>query len=228
MTTILIIEDDPKIADLLRLYCEQEGYRVLHSDCGKTGLELAQQSNPDVILLDRMLPEMEGLDILRELRSTHQTPVLILSAKSDEIERVVGLELGADDYISKPFSPKEVIARIKAVLRRSHSSPTSNGKILDAGSLSIYPDEMRVTIDGESIALSALEFKLLHLMVSSPERVYSRDQLMDVLYDSKGLVYDRTIDAHIKKLRKKLKDSPKKPRFIESVHGVGYKFKSQS
>lgn len=228
MTTILIIEDDPKIADLLRLYCEQESYRVIHSDCGKTGLELAQQSDPDVILLDRMLPEMEGLEILRELRLTHQTPVLILSAKSDEIERVVGLELGADDYISKPFSPKEVMARIKAILRRSQNSPAPNTKNVEIGMLSINPEKMSVTLEGKSLRLSVLEFKLLHLLASHPERVYSREQLMNELYDSKGLVYDRTIDAHVKNLRKKLKDSPKNARFIESVHGVGYKFKAQS
>lgn len=228
MTSILIIEDDPKIADLLRLYCEQESYRVLHSDCGKTGLELAKQSNPDVILLDRMLPEMEGLEILRELRTTHQTPVLILSAKSDEIERVVGLELGADDYISKPFSPKEVMARIKAVLRRSNHVVAPDSKSLEVGPLKIDPEKMSVTLDKKSLSLSVLEFKLLHLLASHPDRVYSREQLMDALYDSKGLVYDRTIDAHVKNLRKKLDDSPKKARFIESVHGIGYKFKAQS
>jgi DNA-binding response OmpR family regulator len=227
MTTILIIEDDPKISDLLKLYCEQEGYRAISSETGPSGLELARQVNPDLILLDRMLPGMEGLDVLRQLRQTHQTPVLILSAKSDEIERVVGLELGADDYISKPFSPKEVMARIKAVLRRGQSINRKDSPI-SIGELEMNAEKMTVTLDHKSIALSVLEFKLLHLLASNPGRVYSRDQLMDSLYDSKGLVYDRTIDAHIKNLRKKLGDKPKTPRFIESVFGVGYKFKEQS
>jgi len=226
MTTVLIIEDDPKIADLLKLYCEQESYRVIHSENGKEGLELAIKVNPDVILLDRMLPEMEGLEILREIRLNHQTPVLILSAKSDEIERVLGLELGADDYISKPFSPKEVMARIKAILRRSKSAPSAD-KALDLGELKIFPDKMRVTLEGKALTLSALEFKLLYILASDPGRVFSRDQLMEQLYNSKAMVYDRTIDAHVKNLRKKLKDDPKKARYIESVFGVGYKFKEQ-
>lgn len=226
MNSILIIEDDPKIAALLTLYCEQEGYRVLHSDNGRRGLELALQALPDLILLDRMLPEMEGLDVLRELRLHHQTPVLILSAKSDEIERVVGLELGADDYISKPFSPKEVMARIKAVLRRSHGLQETLAA-LHVGLLEIQPERMSARLEGQELSLSALEFRLLHLLASHPGRVFTRDQLMESLYDSKAQVYDRTIDAHIKNLRKKMGDSPKTPRYIESVFGVGYKFKDQ-
>ncbi|MFT7183759.1 MAG: two-component system alkaline phosphatase synthesis response regulator PhoP [Oceanicoccus sp.] len=227
MTTVLIIEDDQKITELLKLYCEQEGYRAITSETGPDGLQLAQEANPDVILLDRMLPGMEGLDILRELRKTHQTPVLILSAKSDEIERVVGLELGADDYISKPFSPKEVMARIKAILRRSQSVQEIQSSIHE-GKLEINPEKMSVKLDGETLTLSALEFKFLHLLASHPGRVYSRDQLMELLYDSKALVYDRTIDAHIKNIRKKLGDNPKTPLYIQSVFGVGYKFKEQS
>lgn len=226
MTSVLIIEDDKKIADLLTLYCEEESYRVIHSENGREGLELALKVNPDVILLDRMLPEMEGLEILREIRQNHQTPVLILSARSDEIERVLGLELGADDYISKPFSPKEVMARIKAVLRRSKSAPKSE-KALSVGKLEIFPDKMRVKLEGETLTLSALEFRLLYIIASAPGRVFSRDQLMEELYDSKAMVYDRTIDAHIKNLRKKMSDDPKKPKYIESIFGVGYKFKEQ-
>ncbi len=225
MTTILIIEDDTKIANLLKLYCEQENYRVLHSESGKEGLELAKQIKPDLVLLDRMLPEMEGLDVLKEIRQSHSFPILILSAKSDEIERILGLEFGADDYITKPFSPKEVIARIKAVLRRSHMQEDQISEKIERGPLKLYPEKMLVQLNGKSIRLSGLEFKLLYLLASHPGRVFSREQIMESLYDSKAMVYDRTIDAHIKNLRKKLKDPAKKPRFLISVFGVGYKFK---
>lgn len=221
--TILIIEDDPKIADLIELYLLKEEYRVLKSENGKEGLELALQIKPALIILDRMLPEMEGLEVLRKLRAKFEIPVLILSAKSDEIERILGLEMGADDYLSKPFSPKELVARVKAILRRQ-SCPDGEPSVIELKGISLDPEKMSTHVNGKNSDLSVLEFKLLHTLMKHPGRVFSREQLMSELYNSQALVFDRTIDAHVKNLRKKLKDDPKKPKYIESVFGAGYKF----
>lgn len=223
---ILIIEDDAKIADLVRLYLEKEGYRVLTSDNGREGLELALKVKPSLLILDRMLPELEGLEILKRLRAQASLPVIVLSAKSDEFERVLGLELGADDYVSKPFSPKELVARVKTVLRRTQnqSEPEAEKRPLSIEGLSVDPLKMRVELDGSEVKLSSLEFRLLWILASHPGRVYTRDQLLSELYGSQAVVFDRTVDAHVKNLRKKLKDPSKNPRFIASLFGVGYKF----
>ncbi len=223
MKTILIIEDDAKIAELMQLYLNKEDFRTVHSATGSEGLELALKIHPDLVILDRMLPEMEGLEVLRQLRTKYSTPVLIVSAKSDEIEKVVGLEVGADDYLSKPFSPKELVARVKAILRRSQPSERAGQETLHFQDLVLDPEKMSVTQATKSISLSALEFKLLCTLARHPGRVYSREQLMQEVYESASLVFDRTVDAHIKNIRKKLKDNPKKPRYIASVFGVGYK-----
>ncbi len=225
---ILIVEDDVKIADLVRLYLEKEGYRVLCSSDGQEGLELALKVKPQLLILDRMLPSLEGLELLKQLRAQASLPVILLSAKSDEFEKVLGLELGADDYISKPFSPNELVARVKTVLRRSKPLSTneeSETQVLEVEGLRIDPQRMQVTLEGQELPLSSLEFRLLRLLAAHPGRVYTRDQLITELYaSSQNLVYDRTIDAHVKNLRKKLKENSKKPRFIASVFGVGYKF----
>jgi len=225
--TILIIEDDPKITDLIRLYCEEEGFRVISSGNGSEGLQLALNGNPALIILDRMLPEIEGLEILKAIRQEKNTPVLLVTAKADEIERVLGLELGADDYIAKPFSPKEMMARVKAILRRSNGSSAKN-TIIEHKKLKIDPEKMRVELKGKERKLSTTEFKLLYLLANHPGRVYSREELIDHLHKSYNeIVLDRTIDAHVKNIRKKLDDSPKKPEYIESVFGVGYKLKEE-
>jgi len=221
--TILIIEDDLKIAELMQLYLEKEEFRTIHSLTGSEGLALALKIHPDLVILDRMLPEMEGLEVLRQLRTKYSTPVLIVSAKSDEIEKVIGLEVGADDYLSKPFSPKELVARVKAILRRSQPAEHAGQEALRIQDLILDPEKMSVTQEDKSIALSALEFKLLYTLARHPGRVYSREQLMQEVYESASLVFDRTVDAHVKNVRKKLKDNPKKPRYIASVFGVGYK-----
>lgn len=226
---ILIIEDDTKIADLVRLYLERDGYRVLVSHDGKEGLELALKAKPQLLILDRMLPSMEGLEILKQLRAHSSLAVIVLSAKSDEIEKVVGLELGADDYVSKPFSPKELMARVKTVLRRmkpNGSAEASTGEtMIRSGDLLLDHNKMLVELDEKEEQLSSMEFKLLFFLASHAGRVYTRDQLLSEVYaSSQNLVYDRTIDAHVKNIRKKLKEDSKKPRFIASVFGVGYKF----
>jgi DNA-binding response OmpR family regulator len=221
--TILIIEDDLKIAELMQLYLEKEDFRVIYAATGTEGLELALKIQPDLLILDRMLPGLEGLEVLRQLRSKFTTPVLIVSAKSDEVEKIVGLEVGADDYLSKPFSPKELVARVKAILRRAQAQPEDAREKVKLQDLILDPERMAVMQEGKTIPLSALEFKLLYTLVRHPGRVYSREQLMQEVYESASLVFDRTVDAHIKNIRKKLSDNPKNPRYIASVFGVGYK-----
>ena len=221
---ILVIEDDEKIADLVRLYLEKEGYRVLMATDGQEGLELALKTRPELLILDRMLPSLEGLEILKQLRAQVSLPVIVLSAKSDEFEKVLGLELGADDYVSKPFSPKELVARVKTVLRRSKAVLTTEERVVELQGLQIDPSKMRVELEGQVLSLSSLEFRLLYFLASHAGRVYTREQLLLELYGSQALVFDRTVDAHVKNLRKKLRENSKKPRFIASVFGVGYKF----
>lgn len=221
--TILIIEDDFKIADLIRIYLEKENYRSLIANDGISGLEMALKVKPDLIILDRMLPGMEGLDVLRSIRKENDIPILILSAKADEMEKIIGLEVGADDYLSKPFSPKELIARVKAILRRS-TAANSTINTLKVSELELNSEKFQAKYFGKIIELSPLEFKILYTLAKDPGRVFSRKQLMEEAYESsQNIVFDRTIDAHIKNLRRKLKDSPKKPKLIASVFGVGYK-----
>ncbi len=174
-----------------------------------------------------MLPEIDGMQVLKEIRSYSNVPVIILTAKEEEIEKILGLEMGADDYVTKPFSPKEVMARVKAVLRRStpKAETKNNVKISD---LEIDANKFEVKKGNKKIQLSALEFKLLNLLASSPGRVFPREQIMKNIYESDSkIVFDRTIDVHVKNLRKKLGDNPKKPKYIESIFGVGYKFKEE-
>lgn len=221
--TILIIEDDFKIADLIRIYLEKENYRSLIANDGISGLEMALKVKPDLIILDRMLPGMEGLDVLRSVRKEHDVPILILSAKADEMEKIIGLEVGADDYLSKPFSPKELIARVKAILRRS-TAANSTINTLKVGELELNSEKFQAKYFGKIIELSPLEFKILYTLTKDPGRVFSRKQLMEAAYESsQNIVFDRTIDAHIKNLRRKLKDNSKKPKLIASVFGIGYK-----
>lgn len=225
--TILIIEDDPKITDLIRLYCEQDGFRVISSASGAEGLELATKGQPDCVILDRMLPEMEGMEVLKGIRKTSHVPVILVTAKADEMERILGLELGADDYVAKPFSPKELMARVKAVLRRSVTRAPEQ-EVIQWKDLVIDPQKMSILQGSKRIECSAMEFKLLQAMANQPGRVFSREELIDLLHDSYAdIVLDRTIDAHVKNLRKKLGDNPKKPTYIQSVFGVGYKCKEE-
>ncbi|MEK9159348.1 MAG: response regulator transcription factor [Patescibacteria group bacterium] len=220
--TILIIEDDLKIADLIQLYLQKEEYRTVQAHDGREGVELALRIKPDLIVLDRMLPEMEGLEVLKKVRAQLDTPVLILSAKADEMEKTIGLEVGADDYLSKPFSPKELVARVKAILRRTRAANPA-ADVLHYKDLTLDPEKLSVLQDKRSVPLSPLEFKLLHTLTKNPGRVFSRQQLMEEIYDSTTIIFDRTVDAHVKNLRKKLSDSPKQPRYLGSVFGVGYK-----
>jgi two-component system response regulator BaeR len=216
---VLIVEDEPKLAGLLRDYLQQAGFTTLCLGNGTEVVPRVREEMPDLILLDLMLPGRDGIDICKEIRSFSSVPIIMVTARIEEIDRLLGLELGADDYICKPFSPREVVARVKAVLRRVGSGQTirTEGLVLDES-------RYRVTLSGQDLDLTAVEFKLLQFLAANPGRIYSRQQLMDRIYPDQRIVADRTIDSHIKKLRKKLTDVSPSTELIHSVYGVGYKF----
>jgi len=214
---ILIVEDEEKIAHLLRDYFVQANYEVQILDRGDLVLPWLLDNDADVMLLDIMLPGLDGISVCREVRQQSNIPILMITAKVEEIDRLLGLEMGADDYICKPFSPREVVARVKAILRRVSAS--------DAPSSEFYLDEQKyqITYKQHMLSLTAVEFQLLKPMYKEPQRVFSRNQLMDNMYSDNRVVSDRTIDSHIKKLRKKLSELSPEHDFIESVYGVGYR-----
>ena len=225
---VLIIEDEPELVEVLQSYLLKAGYEVATALRGDEGLKKWEDVRPDLVILDLNLPGMDGLDVAREIRRKDDTPIIMLTARVEETDRLIGLELGADDYISKPFSPREVVARVRAVLRRTKSGKQEQEKnedLLNIGSLEINLGEYMVKRSGEEIELTPTEFKILVLLASHPGRVYSRLQLLE---DTQGMAfegYERTIDAHIKNLRSKLEKNPRKPEFIETVFGIGYRFK---
>lgn len=224
---ILIIEDEGKIALMVKDYLEKEGFKVLVAESGNRGMELARSDSFALIILDLLLPDINGLDICRILRQESNIPIIMLTAKSQEVDRVVGLEMGADDYITKPFSLAELAARIRAVLRRSGEQkfhPESQKKTFAGGRLSIDPEKYEVKKDGENILLTPTEFKILSLMAAHPGRVYSRLQLLEAALGETFSGYERSIDTHISNLRKKIEDDPANPLFIITVFGLGYKF----
>lgn len=211
---ILVVEDEPKLAALLRDYLQAEGHRVTCLADGLAVVPAVRASKPQLILLDIMLPGRDGLDICRELRTFSDVPIMLITARVEEVDRLLGLDLGADDYICKPFSPREVMARVRAVLRRR--PPANNGLRLDA-------EAYRAFYDQQELDLTPVEFRLLHCLATSPGRVYSRDQLMDHLYDDHRVVTDRTVDSHVKNLRRKLEQAAPERELIHSIYGVGYK-----
>jgi len=216
---VLVVEDEVKLARLLLDYLHQSGFETLTVADGAEVVALVRQQSPDLILLDLMLPGRDGLEICREIRTFSSVPIIMVTARIEEIDRLLGLELGADDYICKPFSPREVVARVKAVLRRSDKDAPlpMNGLKLDEACY-------RATLDSRELDLTAVEFKLLQFLAASPGRIYSRQQLMDRIYPDERVVSDRTIDSHIKKLRRKIADISTEKELIHSVYGVGYKF----
>jgi DNA-binding response OmpR family regulator len=223
MATILIIEDEPELVKVLRSYLEQAGFSVLSAQRGDSGLSLWEQKKPDLVLLDLNLPGMDGLDVARSIRRTSSTPVIMLTARVEEADQLVGLELGADDYITKPFSPRLVVARVRALLRRTEQSPEAR-QMLRLVDLEIDLEGHTVRRSGELVELTPTEFNLLVALLSQPGRAFSRLQLLDASQGTAYEGYERTIDAHIKNLRAKLEPDPKKPRYIETVFGVGYRF----
>ncbi|MDX6658100.1 MAG: hypothetical protein QOH62_2893 [Solirubrobacteraceae bacterium] len=222
---VLVVDDEPSVHEVVRAYLEREGFVVLSASDGREGLRMAEERRPALIVLDLMLPDLSGEDIVREVRRRSDVPILMLTARSGEDDRVFGLELGADDYLTKPFSPRELVARIKAVLRRApdNDAPLLSRIVLDDGSLVVDTDRHEVTLAGELVELTASEFRLLVALARHPGRVYSRPQLVERLQGHDFPGYERTIDAHVKNVRRKLGDDPRDPRYVITVHGVGYK-----
>jgi DNA-binding response OmpR family regulator len=219
MPTVLIIEDENELVKVLRSYLEKAGMTVIDANRGDSGLVIWDKSRPDIVILDLNLPGLDGLDVAREIRRKANTPIIMVTARVDETDRLIGLELGADDYVTKPYSPREVVARVRAVLRRSGVTPSQTQK-MTIGELEIDPEAHIVTIGGKIVDLTPSEFNLLTTMASSPGRVFSRLQLLEAVQGSSYEGYERTIDAHIKNLRAKMGDP-----YLETVFGVGYRFR---
>lgn len=226
MPEVLIIDDDPHIRDVVCFALEQADYVVRQAANGRQGLELFHFKAPDLIILDIMMPEMEGTEVCREIRKTSAVPILFLSAKDDEIDRIVGLELGGDDYVAKPFSPRELVARVRAILRRAEANAPgaqspANGNVLSHGRLMIDLDEFRAWWDGQEVVLTVTEFGIIRTLLQRPGKVFTRDNLMDQAYDLHRIVSDRTIDSHVRRVRAKFAAVGAEP--VETVHGLGYK-----
>jgi two-component system alkaline phosphatase synthesis response regulator PhoP len=226
MATILIIEDEVELIRVLQSYLEQANYKVDSAEKGDVGLSLWSQKKPDLVILDLNLPGMDGLDVAREIRRKADTPIIMVTARVEETDRLIGLELGADDYITKPFSPREVVARVRAVLRRSGKTKEASD-VLRMGSLEIDLGGHEVTREDERVELTPTEFTLLETLASQPGRVFSRLQLLEATQGAAYEGYERTIDAHIKNLRAKIEPDVKEPIYIETVFGVGYRFSKE-
>ncbi len=222
-TTILIVEDETSLARLVRDYLDRSGYRVIVAADAASALQRFRMDRPDLVVLDLGLPDRDGLDVTREIRKTSNLPIIVLTARGDEIDRVVGLELGADDYMVKPFSPKELVARVRAVLRRTSNAPVAV-EIIRAGDLTIDIPRMRVTRGKTPIELTPTEFQILVALAREPGRVLTRGQLLDAVHGVIFESYERAIDAHVKNIRRKLEPDSSHPTYVLTVHGVGYKF----
>ena len=221
---ILIAEDDTKIAALVSMYLEHAGFRTIVAQDGQQTLAFAVQYQPRFVILDLMLPVVDGWDICRELRRSSDVPILILSARDEEVDRVLGLSLGADDYLVKPFSPRELVARVKAILRRTQSHVMRRHPFYTYEALMLDHTKRKVTLHGEPVSLTPSEYTLLHTLIAAPGRVFSRQALLDYLYPGGDTVVDRVVDVHIGKLRQKIEPFPAHPRYILTVRGIGYQF----
>ena len=224
--TIMVVDEEKRLVSLVKNYLVQEGYRVLYANNGKEALPIANQEKPDLIILDIMMPEVDGYEFMREHRKEADTPIILLTARVEDDERVIGLELGADDYITKPFRPRELVARVRAVLRRAGKSEPM-GVVLQVADITLDRDTRLITVAGHSVDLTPSEFDLLAALMTSPGRVYSRLDLLDILQGIRYEGYERTIDTHIKNLRAKIEPEPRTPTYIETVYGVGYRFRRE-
>ena len=223
---ILVVDDELEIVKVVRAYLEQGGFRVLTATDGQLALAAFRHEQPDLIILDLSLPKLDGLDVCRAIRRESNVPIIMLTARVEETDRLIGLEIGADDYIVKPFSPREVVARVRTVLRRS-APPLEQPHLITAGTLVIDPDKHEVRLGDGLLDLTPSEFNLLLVMAAHPGRAYSRMELLDAVQGEAYEGYERTIDVHIKNLRHKLGDDPRNPTYILTVYGVGYKFSDQ-
>ena len=224
--TIMIVDDEKRLVSLVESYLTQQGYLVVSANDGKEALSIARREKPDLILLDVMMPEVDGNEFMRLHRSEANTPIILLTARVDDDERVIGLELGADDYITKPFRPRELVARVRAVLRRAGQTEPQ-AEALQVADITLDRDTRAVTVADKSVDLTPSEFDLLAALMSSPGRVYSRLDLLDVIQGIRYEGYERTIDTHVKNLRAKVELDPRSPRYIETVYGVGYRFRRE-
>jgi len=227
---ILVIEDDRDIVELVRYNLEKDGYQVLTATDGALGMAQVKKSPPDLLVLDLMLPKLSGLEICKEIRrdaALNRLPILILTARGEEADRVVGLELGADDYVTKPFSPREFVARVKALLRRTEPA-TSTEKLIDVGALRIDPAAYRVTRAGKQVPLSTLEFRLLYYLAARPNKVFSRDQLLDAVWGTDRFVTPRSVDVYVRRLREKIEENPQYPSYVKTIRGAGYLFETRA
>ena len=228
MKRVLLIEDDRDIVELVRYNLEREGFQVAAANDGATGLVQVRKSPPDMLLLDLMLPKLSGLEICRDIRrdqALNRLPILMLTARGEEADRVVGLEMGADDYVTKPFSPRELVARVKALLRRAEP-PGETPRVIETRGLMIDPSSYRVTHDTRPVTLSTLEFRLLYYLATRPNRVFTRDQLLDAVWGTERFVTPRSVDVYIRRLREKVENDPDRPAFLKTVRGAGYMFES--
>lgn len=222
--TILLVDDERRMVSLLKSYLEQEGYRVVTAYNGREALDAARRETPDLVVLDIMMPEMNGYEFMREHRAEKDTPIIMLTAKVEDEDKIVGLELGADDYVTKPFKPRELMARVRNVLRRAGKNEPK-GRALKALDISLNHETREVLVDKRSIDLTPSEFDLLAALMAAPGRVFSRLDLLDVIQGVRYEGYERTIDTHIKNLRAKVEEDPRKPTRIETVYGVGYRLR---
>ncbi|TMD60770.1 MAG: response regulator transcription factor [Chloroflexi bacterium] len=223
MKRVLVVDDEPKITQLVRDYLERGGFAVTTASDGTSALALARSERPDLVILDLGLPDKDGLDVTRALRRDSSIPLIVLTARAEESDRLVGLELGADDYVTKPFSPKELVARVRAVLRRAAAYPADDELIRVADVVLDVP-RRRVTIAAEAVELTATEFELLTTLARHPGRVFTRAQLLDAVRGVAFESYERAIDAHVKNIRRKIEPDPRRPRYLLTAYGVGYRF----
>ncbi len=221
---VLIVEDDKNTSNLVATYLQKEGFKTLAAFDGEQALLLARRNNPCFVILDVMLPRLDGWEICRQLRRFSDVPILMLTAREEEIDRVMGLSIGADDYVVKPFSPRELVERVKAILRRVQARSQSADPVLRFEGLELDPVKLKVSKNGQVINLTTSEFKLLHCLMASPGQVFSRNELLDRFYDHGETVVDRVIDVHVGKLRQKIEDNPAEPRMIITMRGFGYRF----
>jgi two-component system, OmpR family, alkaline phosphatase synthesis response regulator PhoP len=223
MTTVLVVEDELEIARVVRDYLRNAGFEVIVVGDGGSAVASVRSAKPDLLVLDLGLPGRDGLDVAREIRRWSDTPIVMLTARGDETDRIVGLEIGADDYVVKPFSPKELVARVRAVLRRTRTAARGD-EIVRAGDVEIDTAKMRVSVGGSQVDLTPTEFQLLATLAREPGRVFTRSQLLDAVHGVAIESYERAIDAHVKNIRRKIEPTPGSPRYVETVHGVGYRF----
>jgi two-component system, OmpR family, alkaline phosphatase synthesis response regulator PhoP len=222
--TVLVVDDEPQIVQVVRDYLEHGGFAVLTAGDGPTALRVARTQHPDLVILDLGLPGLDGLDVTRSLRRDGAVPIIMLTARGDESDKLVGLELGADDYLTKPFSPKELVARVRAVLRRVEGLATAADLIRVGDDVEVDVPQMRVTVSGRQVELTLTEFQLLSTMARQPGRIFTRAQLLDAVHGVVVESYERAIDAHIKNIRRKIEPDPRSPRYLLTAYGVGYRF----